>query len=425
MNKFKKNFLTLFFCISIFSTTNIYAEKKESKTILLVSGWQDVNIGDIAHTPGLIHILNKFIPEANIILWEKSTSENVDKLIRKYYPKVKIIHGKADDQSIAENPEISKAFEEADIMIHGSGPYVVAQQHLEAWIKHTNGKPFGIFGVTIEKVDDKLKNLLSKAAFVYTRETQSLRLLESIGIAGKNILFAPDATFFLDIHDDKKAIEFLKNNQLEKGKFICAIPRLRLTPYYKIANRHLWSEKRIEEVENHNNRYKEEDHVKLREAIIAWVRKTGNKVLLCPEMTYQADIIDELLFDPLPDDVKPFVVKRGYWMTDEAASVYAQAFAVLSFDCHSPIIACANGVPFFYLRQPEDASKGQMYYDLNFTNWIFEIDQTTGKDITDRLFQVKAEYKQSKKKIKKEEKAIMKIYKNACCQIETILENKN
>ena len=53
---------------------------KAEKTILLVSGWQDVNIGDIAHTPGLIHVLNRFVPEANVILWEKATSDYVDEL---------------------------------------------------------------------------------------------------------------------------------------------------------------------------------------------------------------------------------------------------------------------------------------------------------------------------------------------------------
>lgn len=40
------------------------------KTILLVSGWQDVNIGDIAHTPGLIHVLKTFLPDYKIILWK-------------------------------------------------------------------------------------------------------------------------------------------------------------------------------------------------------------------------------------------------------------------------------------------------------------------------------------------------------------------
>ncbi len=126
--------------------------------------------------------------------------------------------------------------------------------------------------------------------------------------------------------------------------------------------------------------------------MITWVRKTGNKILVCPEMTYQLDIMDELLIDPLPEDVKPFVQKRGYWMPDEAASIYAKAHTLLSCEYHSPIIATANGTPGFYLRQPTDTIKGQMYYDLGFNDWFFEIDQTTGQQISDRLMHVYNDY---------------------------------
>jgi hypothetical protein len=45
-----------------------------------------------------------------------------------------------------------------------------------------------------------------------------------------------------------------------------------------------------------NDKYKETDHAKMREAIIAWVRKAGNPVVVCLEMTYQIDIMDELVF---------------------------------------------------------------------------------------------------------------------------------
>jgi hypothetical protein len=61
----------------------------------------------------------------------------------------------------------------------------------------------------------------------------------------------------------------------------------------------------------------------------------------------------------MPADVKPFVMKRGYWMPDEAASVYAKAHTILSFECHSPIIAAANGTPMFYLRSPKTPSKAR------------------------------------------------------------------
>ena len=116
-------------------------------------------------------------------------------------------------------------------------------------------------------------------------------------------------------------------------------------------------------------------------------------------MVYQVDIIDELLIDPLPDDVKPFIVKQGYWLPDEAASLYKQAHTILSLECHSPIIAIANETPAFYLRQPEDTIKGQMYYDLGLKDWTFEIMETNGKQIADRLMHVYNNYPEAKRKV--------------------------
>ena len=414
--------IIFFLILSIVTLSACNAKKTTPKTILIVSGWQDVNIGDIAHTPGLIHVLNTFMPDANIIVWKKSASEPVEELLNKNFPNVRILNGAVDENSDVDNQEVIEAFNEADIMIHGSGPYIVGQPHLEAWVKHAGGKPFGVFGATIEKIDDRLKTLLLKAAFIYTREMQSIGALKNAGITGEHIAFVPDAVFYFNLHDDEKALAYMSANNLEKEKYICAIPRLRKTPYYQINNRHLWSEKGIQQVEEHNDKYKETDHAKLRETMIEWVRATGNKIVVCPEMTYQVDIMDELLIDPLPEDVKPYVIKRGYWLPDEAASLYKSAYAVLSFDCHSPIIACANGTPFFYFRQPEDTSKGQMYYDLNFSDWIFEIDETSGTQITERLFEVQAAYPEAKKRITDEMNVITEMYKTACEEIGRLLD---
>jgi polysaccharide pyruvyl transferase WcaK-like protein len=362
---------------------SIGSSGKKGITILLVSGWQDINIGDIAHTPGLLHVLETFMPEARVILWKRSYSKEVEDLLQQNFPGVKIIHGSVNAQNEVDSEDVKAAFGEADLMIHGSGPSVVGKTNLEAWVKAT-GKPFGIFGTTIQTIDKSLEDLLKKASFIYTRETASLRVLESTGIKGENIFFVPDATFYLNLKNEEKAGIFLKDLKLEEKKFISVIPRLRRTPYYKV-NPSNYTPAQVKAIDDLNNSKKEEDHAKLREAMITWVRKTGNKVLVCPEMTYQVDIMDELLIDPLPEDVKPFVLKRGYWFPDEAASVYRRAFAVISFECHSPIIALRNNTPAFYLRQPEDTIKGQMYYDLDLRDWVFEIEQVTGNDISNRL----------------------------------------
>lgn len=389
-------------------------EKKENKTLLVVSGWQDVNIGDIAHTPGLLNILETFLPDTKIILWKKSdATEAVKKLLKKNFPKVRVVYGSVDSEKQIDSKDVLDAFKEADILVHGSGPSVVGRDNLEAWHKAT-GKPFGIFGVTIQTINDSLKDLLSKASFIYTRETKSIEVLGEAGLSGSHISFVPDATFFMHIRDDEKADVFLKNNGLEEKKFICAIPRLRYTPYHTFRpNRANWTDERIKLVEETNEKYKEVDHAKLREAIIRWVGETGNKVLICPEMTYEIEIMDELLIDPLPNDVKPYVIKRGYWMPDEAASIYAKAHTILSFECHSPIISLFNGTPAFYLRQPEDTIKGHMYYDLGYDDWVFEIMDTEGKQIADQLMKVYADYTEAQKKIKSSNEQIHSIYASA------------
>ncbi|RPD43339.1 polysaccharide pyruvyl transferase family protein [Chitinophaga barathri] len=382
------------------------ATGKKDPVLLLVSGWQDVNIGDIAHTPGLIALLKSRMKNARIILWKRTDSEMSDAMLHKHYPDVQIIHGKFDKDYALQSPELELAFKEADFFIHGSGPSVVAAENLRCWNKNTD-KGFGIFGVTIQDVPPALKALLEKSSFIFTRETASIAVLKKNGLEGKHIAFAPDATFVLDIHDKTKAGEFMAKNGLLPRKFICAIPRLRYTPYYRInPNRAGWSDEKIKQVDEVNEQYKEIDHAKLRTAMIAWVKKTGNKILVCPEMTYEVDIMKELLIDPLPEEIKPFIVTHDYWLPDEAASVYEKASAVLSFECHSPIIAAANGTPSFYLRQPTDTIKGQMYYDLGFNDWVFEIDDTTGEQITERLLEIHENYQAALKKVKDARKTV-------------------
>ncbi|MCF8225798.1 MAG: polysaccharide pyruvyl transferase family protein [Bacteroidales bacterium] len=398
---------------TLLNRTVFGATTKSRPTILLVSGWQDVNIGDIAHTPGLLHVLETFLPEANIVLWKKSGyNVEVAKIYSNYFPKVKVLYGDVNKQKEIDNPEIYKAFDKSDILIHGSGPLLVAADHLAAWIHHT-GKPFGVFGVTLQNPSMYHQEILKKASFIYTRETLSIQHLKKAGIEGPRIQFVPDATFFCNIKDDSKAEAFLEANHLEDKKFICVIPRLRYTPYHLIYLSNDWSDEKIRTVEEINEKYKETDHAKLREAMIRWVRETGNKILVCPEMTYAVDIMDELLIDPLPDDIKPFVVKRGYWLTGEAASVYAKAHSVLSFECHSPILALHNVTPAFYLRQPEDSIKGQMYYDLGYDDWVFEIMDTEGKLIADRLMEVYNNYEEARAVVINSNNRIRKIYEQS------------
>jgi len=354
--------------------------------LLLRSGWQTVNIGDIAHTPGLLTLLGEHLGEARVTLWSNALDLGVREMLARHFPRLRFVSGGP------ETAEVRAAMEEADALLHGSGPGLVAREHVEAWRKATQ-KPWGVCGITVPPsaepatpaLGPELAGLLGSARFVYTRETRSLGTLREARLAGPRMDFFPDATFALKLSDEARAAAFLEKHGLAEGGYLCVVPRLRYTPYHKIRQVN-WSAEEIARREAVNARHAEPDHAKLREAIVAWVRRTRRKVLLAPEMSYAVDIMAELLEDPLPADVKPFVVRRrDYWITDEAASTYARAAAVLSCECHSPIIAAAMGTPGYYVHQPEDGIKGQMWQDVGLGSNYFEIERATPAHIAGRV----------------------------------------
>jgi len=120
----------------------------------------------------------------------------------------------------------------------------------------------------------------------------------------------------------------------------------------------------------------------LLDVIVRYIRATGNKVFLCPEMTYQIAIGKQYIVDRFPAELKDKLVFRDtFWLPDEAAAVYSKTSAVVSLECHSPIIALVQGTPAFYIRQPTDTCKGQMYPDLGAGDWLFEIDKTSSEAV--------------------------------------------
>jgi hypothetical protein len=120
----------------------------------------------------------------------------------------------------------------------------------------------------------------------------------------------------------------------------------------------------------------ESDHEILRQLLVRWVRETGRKAVICPEMTYQIPLGREQLLERLPQDVRASVIWRDrFWICNEAASTYERAAAVVSIENHSPILANGRGTPAFHLRQPTDSIKGHMWHDVGLSRFVFEIEE--------------------------------------------------
>ncbi|SFJ05561.1 polysaccharide pyruvyl transferase family protein [Planctomicrobium piriforme] len=347
------------------------AQAGEKPRILLRSSWQIVNIGDIAHTPGVIALIEKYIPEAEVILWASNDlSPEVLEMEHKRFPKLKVVKGKIKDDGHATTPELEEALGWCNFLLHGSGASFVAQRDVGDFVKHI-GKPYGVYGITYSGTSKEGIDLLTQARFLFFRETVSLERAKEDGVQCPIMEFGPDGAFGTDLRNDKAADEYLKSVDLQPGKFLCCIPRLRYTPYWLIRN-----QPKDEKKADRNEMMQEHDHAPLRAAISAVVRETDTKVLICPEDMTQMAVGRELLYNRLDDDVKAKVVLREtYWLTDEALSTYMRSLGLFGLEMHSPIMCIANGVPALVGRFEEQTSKGFMWRDIGLGDWLFDMDQ--------------------------------------------------
>ena len=395
--------------------------------ILLRSSWQSVNIGDIGHTPGALSLIWRHFPQAEITLWPGQLGHGSRDLLTKSYPRLRIAEGTLGPDNKPTTPALAEAWQQASVYLSGSGSGFPASHHAVAFHQAT-GKPVGVFGVSTDPISGvgdglapeggtlqqlraqalalpathlkpDLRYIIDHAAFFFCRDTISRDYLRAQGVQTPILEFGPDAQLGMPLRDDAQGLAWLRHHGLEANKFICVIPRLRYTPYYQIRNTPRTASDEVKDAINH--RTTEADHAKLRDMITAYVKHTGNKVVACAEMTYQVKMAKEVLVDPLPPEIQKNVVwRRTYWLPDEAASIYAQAQAVVSVECHSPLIALANGTPAFYARQPTDTCKGQMYRDFGAGDWFFEIEETSGEQLWSRLAAIHRDRKKAHAKVK-------------------------
>src|SRR5262249_38127453 len=151
-------------------------------------------------TPGMLALLERHRPDAEVTLWPNTLSPEVERLLTTRFAKLRLAKTREAQEA---------ALKACDFFLHGSGPGLVGRREAEEARKA--GKPYGFAGVTLS--DDELKvnrELLAGARFVFTRDGESLKALQNAGIKGPNMAFGPDATFALDLRDDAAAGRLLQ-----------------------------------------------------------------------------------------------------------------------------------------------------------------------------------------------------------------------
>lgn len=373
-------------------------------TILLYSGWQVINIGDIGHTPGTLRYLEEHLPQARVILWLRRTTDAITRMIQQRFPAVQVVEGTLDAAGKASTTALQQAFDGCEWFVYNSGmhynqfwnPPIGLIQACEAY-----GKKLCLYAQSFDgfaKEDEaEMSDWLSKARLIYTRDTDSMYYLRSIGVKSPVLEFGPDGCFGIDLRDDERAAAFLSAHGLAPRSYLTVTLRTN-SPKMNAAGDVL-NPKDPTEAERAEN---ESWAGRLREVITDWVRRTGKQVVLAPEVNKEIHQARVLIYEQLPASVRQHLVLREtFWNVDEAASVYAQACAVLSMEPHSGIIALAHGTPALHYFSRKHGLKAWMFRDIGLAEWLFDIDATPATSVQRALAAIEEDPLRARNKVRR------------------------
>src|SRR4051812_24962919 len=92
----RRTFLRTTTAAAALASLHTFAVEKHPPRIVLRSSWQTVNIGDIGHTPGVLALIEKYIPEAEVTLWPTDVRNGVEEMLLRRFPKLRITKDKAE-----------------------------------------------------------------------------------------------------------------------------------------------------------------------------------------------------------------------------------------------------------------------------------------------------------------------------------------
>ncbi len=373
--------------------------------ILLCYSWSHSNIGDIAITPGMLHLIQAYIPGAKVTVVANSRTKVTRAYLSERFPGTNVVASPFNLSVTQDSKEFQDAFDRADIILYNSGTTLSYGRWERNWnrtmplamplfMARDAGKAYGIYCQSFEKFewpsDALFVPLLSDANFVFARDGDSLNYLQSIHVKPPVLRWGPDATFAFNLRDESAADVFMKEHDLKPRKFITVTIRTSIQGFL--------------------TKEREATHAaKMRYLIEQWVEQTGHDVLICPEVEWEIEPAKKLILNQLPKKILPHIrFKDSFWLPDEAYSVYARAETIVSMEQHSIILALAAGTPVILPRFWENGRKAWMLRDLGIEEWLFDIDKDPEEKITAALINIHSHYNAALKKAKKSMKIVHK-----------------
>lgn len=388
--------------------------------IMTAYAWGFGNIGDAAITPGLLGLLADRFPEYGSAVLAEAGHDRVRDYLHRLTPGALVLANalarpfeialaqtrrhcagrlpSLDETSVElvfdtftpqvvdaimqENTDFTDVLRRTRLVIYNSGMVLVfgdgtlagrdfwgytVRRSLPLLVANRLGIPYGVYAHSFDSFDGVpgqafFRRLLNEAAFVFCRDSDSLRYLEETGIAEHSRTFVPDSTLSFVQRDEAWAAAFMARHGLQPGRFLVVVPRT-------------WLGDTV--VRDAIGEARSNAHMgTLRKSIEAWVRSTGMQVVIAVEVADELPHARRLVYGPLPDGVRgQCVMMDGFWLPDQAAGLYRQARVVLTMEMHSYLLAFGQETPAVVVTFAESGRKIEMVRDFGQPENLFDIDR--------------------------------------------------
>ena len=85
-------------------------------SILVFFSWSHSNIGDIGITPGLLRLLERHVPEAEVTIVANTKADATREYLQERFPRCKVVAARF--RSLENSPEFQEAFDRADLILY-------------------------------------------------------------------------------------------------------------------------------------------------------------------------------------------------------------------------------------------------------------------------------------------------------------------
>ena len=388
--------------------------------IMTAYAWGFGNIGDAAITPGLLGLLAESFPEHGSAVLAEAGHDRVRDYLHRLTPGALVLANaltrpfeialtgterqcagklpsldetsvelvfdtftpRVVDAVMQEDTEFTEVLRRTKLVVYNSGMVLVfgdgtlagrdfwgytVRRSLPLLVANRLGIPYGVYAHSFDSFDGVpgqafFRRLLDEAAFVFCRESDSLRYLEETGIAEHSRAFVPDSTLSFVQRDEAWAAAFMARHGLQPGRFLVVVPRT-------------WLGDTV--VRDAIGEARSNAHMStLRKSIEVWVRLTGMQVVIAVEVADELPHARRLVYGPLPDDVRSqCAMMDGFWLPDQAAGLYRQARVVLTMEQHSYLLAFGQETPAVVVTFAESGRKIEMVRDFGQPENLLDIDR--------------------------------------------------